>query len=207
MRCASTKIAQPEPRRRSALFRRDVTPTSSAGVALSRSGPRKRAVRWNEPSLLRTTPSSTKAAQGRKSARPAGRLRYSARFSITASDPQMGGIAEVPTDDVDEERIAFGGPDGSRVPDRPEQSAWNPEPEAERDLDQPAEAARRVAEREGQAGHRDDDHRDDLGDGSLHRLQDGVERRLPGHGGAGGIGRRCECQRERREGDKIEGTP
>src|SRR5579875_310601 len=133
MRCASTKIVQPEPRRRSALFRRDVTPTSSAGVALSRSGPRKRAVRWNEPSLLRTTPSSTKAAQGRKSARPAGRLRYSARFSITASDPQMGGIAEVPTDDVDEERIAFGGPDGSRVPDRPEQSAWNPEPEAERD--------------------------------------------------------------------------
>jgi hypothetical protein len=41
----STKIAQPEPRRRSALLSRAVVATSSAGVALSRSGPRKRAVR------------------------------------------------------------------------------------------------------------------------------------------------------------------
>src|ERR1700761_8985517 len=100
-------MAQPEPRRRSALFNRDVTATSSAGVALSRSGPRKRAVRWNEPSLLRTTPSSTRAAQGKKSARAAGRERYSARFSIVASHAQMCGIAEVPTDDIDEKRIAL----------------------------------------------------------------------------------------------------
>src|SRR3546814_9687725 len=47
------------------LFSRAVTETSSAGVALSRSGPRKRAVRWKEPSLLRTTPSATSATQGR----------------------------------------------------------------------------------------------------------------------------------------------
>src|SRR5581483_7196479 len=133
MRCASTKIAQPEPRRRSALFSREVTATSSAGVALSRSGPRKRAVRWNEPSLLRTTPSSTKAAQGRKSARPAGRFRYSARFSIAPSHAQMCGIAEVPTDHVDEERLALGGPDRRRVADGPEQRAGNPQTETEGD--------------------------------------------------------------------------
>ena len=42
-----------------------VIATNSAGVAESRSGPRKRAVRWNDPSLLRTTPLSTSAAQGR----------------------------------------------------------------------------------------------------------------------------------------------
>ena len=41
---ASTKIAQPEPRRRSTLLSRAVVPTSSAGVALSRSGPRNCAV-------------------------------------------------------------------------------------------------------------------------------------------------------------------
>src|SRR5690606_40812904 len=66
---ASTKIAHPEPRRRKALLSRPATATSSAGTAESRSGPRKRAVRWKLPSLLRTTPSPTSAAQGRKSAR------------------------------------------------------------------------------------------------------------------------------------------
>src|SRR6516162_10845383 len=74
------KITQPEPRRRSALLSRAVTPTNSAGVALSRSGPRKRAVRCRLPSLFRTTPAETSAAQGRKSARLCGFLRYSARF-------------------------------------------------------------------------------------------------------------------------------
>src|SRR6185312_14322779 len=125
-----TKIAQPEPSRRSALLSRAVTPTSSAGVALSRSGPRKRAVRWNEPSLLRTTPSSTKAAQGRKSARPAGRLRYSARFNIRASDAEMGWVAKVAAHHVDELRIAFRRPDCGGVAHRPDQRAGDPEPQA-----------------------------------------------------------------------------
>src|SRR5882762_600331 len=79
---ASTKIAQPDSRRRSALFRRPAIATSSAGTALSRSGPRNFAVRWNDPSLLRMTPSSTRAAQGRKSARRVLERRYSARFII-----------------------------------------------------------------------------------------------------------------------------
>jgi len=65
MRCASTKMAQPDPSRPSAPFRREVVETSSAAVALSRSGPRKRAVRWKLPSLLATTPGATSAAQGR----------------------------------------------------------------------------------------------------------------------------------------------
>ena len=43
-------------------------------------GPRNFAVRWNEPSLLRMIPSSTRAAQGRKSARRVLEWRYSARF-------------------------------------------------------------------------------------------------------------------------------
>src|ERR1700728_3312362 len=97
--------AQPEPRRRSALFRRPVIATSSAGVAESRSGPRKRAVRWNDPSLLRTTLFATSAAQGRKSARLCERRRYSARFIMEpASRDHVLRIAKVPADDLDEGR-------------------------------------------------------------------------------------------------------
>src|SRR5882757_2185482 len=104
--CASTKIAQPDPRRRNVLLRRPATATSSAGTADSRSGPRKCAVRWNEPSLLRTTPLATSAAQGRKSARRVAELRYSARFIIgLPSHTQGTGNSEVPADHVDEQRI------------------------------------------------------------------------------------------------------
>lgn len=48
-----------------ALDNRPATATSSAATALSRSEPRNFAVLWNEPSLLRTTPSPTSATQGR----------------------------------------------------------------------------------------------------------------------------------------------
>ena len=41
--------------------------------------------------------------------------------------------------------------------------------QAEDDLDQPAEAAGGFTERQRQAGDDDDDHRDDLGDGTLDR--------------------------------------
>ena len=51
--------------------------------------------------------------------------------------------------------------------------------EAEHDLDQPAEAARGVAEGQRQAGDDDDDHRDDLGDRAFDRLQDLLQRLLP----------------------------
>src|SRR3546814_15824909 len=91
MRWASTKIDHPDPRRRSALLSRCVTPTSSEGVAESRSGPRKRAVRWNEPSVLRTTPSAISAAQGRKSLSQAARLRYSARFIMGRAERKRVG--------------------------------------------------------------------------------------------------------------------
>src|ERR1700733_6047972 len=97
------KIAHPEPRRRSALLRREVIATNSAGVAESRSGPRNRAVRWNEPSLFRMTPCSTSAAQGRKSARLWDLRRYSARFIMDGpSGDKMRRVAEVAPHHVDE---------------------------------------------------------------------------------------------------------
>src|SRR5882672_8796609 len=100
--------AQPEPSRRNALLRREVIATSSAGVAESRSGPRKRAVRWKVPSLLRMTPFSTSAAHGRKSARLCVRRRYSARFIIDrTSRDQVLRIAQVPPHHVDEGGIAL----------------------------------------------------------------------------------------------------
>src|SRR5882724_8150302 len=106
------KIAQPEPRRRSALLSRAVMATSSAGVAESRSGPRNRAVRWKEPSLLRMTPSLTSAAHGRKSARLWDLQRYSARFIIGwPSRDQMRRVAEMAPHHVDEGGIALGRPD------------------------------------------------------------------------------------------------
>src|ERR1700674_5307506 len=104
------RTARREPSRRRALLTRAVMATSSAGVAESRSGPRNRAVRWNEPSLLRMRPFPTNAAQGRKSARPWLWRRYSARLIIRrTSRDQMLGVAQMPPHDIDEGGAAFGG--------------------------------------------------------------------------------------------------
>src|SRR6516225_928366 len=108
--------------------------TSSEGVAESRSGPRKRAVRWNEPSLLRTTPVATSAAQGRKSERLWALRRYSARLIIAPpSRDQMLRIAQVPADDLDEGGVALGRPDRGKVADQPDRGAGEPEAEAQSD--------------------------------------------------------------------------
>src|SRR5690606_3265982 len=82
MRSASKNSAQPEPKRLSTLFTRALAATSSASVALSRSGPRNAKVRWKLPSLLSTTPGATSAAHGKWSTRRAARERYSRRCSI-----------------------------------------------------------------------------------------------------------------------------
>src|SRR3546814_19768563 len=50
--------------------------------------------------------------------------------------------------------------------------------QTENDLDEAPEAARRLAERERQAGHDNDDDRDDLGDRALDGLQDLLQRLL-----------------------------
>src|SRR5262245_27549556 len=134
MRLASTKIAQPEPSRRSALLSRAVVPTSSAGVAESRSGPRNRAVRWKLPSLLSITPGATSAAQGKKSASILGFFRYSARFSmrkrLTRQDvTDSGGVG------ARRRRTARRAlrPDRRHVPDRPQQEANDPQPKSQSD--------------------------------------------------------------------------
>src|SRR5574338_74278 len=143
------KTAQPEPRRRSTLLRREVIATNSAGVEESRSGPRKRAVRWNEPSLLRMTPLATNAAQGRKSARLWLRRRYSARFIIArTSRDQMLRVAQVPAHDVDEGGVAFRGPDGCDMADEPDQAANDPKTKAEPDR----RGERAVDDRDGTRG-------------------------------------------------------
>src|SRR5690606_27859361 len=102
-------MLQPEPRRRKALLMRPATATSSAATALSRSGPRNDAVRWKEPSLFKTMPGPTRAAQGRKSARRLALRRYSARFIMAwaPSDRQACRDAQMPAADFHEERIAF----------------------------------------------------------------------------------------------------
>src|SRR5579885_3406359 len=128
------KTAQPEPRRRSALLRRAVIATSSAGAEESRSGPRKRAVRWNEPSLLRMTPLATSAAHGRKSARLWLRRRYSVRFIIArTSRAHVLRVTQVPAHDVDKGGVALRRPDRGDVPDQPDEAAGDPQTEAEPD--------------------------------------------------------------------------
>src|SRR3546814_15676648 len=62
--------------------------------------------------------------------------------------------------------------------------------QAENDLHEPAEAARRVDESKAEAGDDDDNNRDDLDDGPFNALADGPERRLPGHRRADGGSRR-----------------
>src|SRR6516225_4443830 len=107
-------------------------PTSSAGVADSRSGPRNRAVRWKLPSLLRTTPGATSAAHGRKSASILGFLRYSARFSMAFPlHAEMCRITQVSAHDVNELRVALCGPDRRHVPDRPQHEAGDPKAQSQ----------------------------------------------------------------------------
>src|SRR5262249_54617675 len=98
------------------------------------SGPRKPAVRCSEPSLSRTTPCSTNAAQGRKSARLWARRRYSVRFIMTCSSRgKMLRIAKMPSHDVDEGGVALGGPDGCQVTDQPDRGTGQPQAQAEAD--------------------------------------------------------------------------
>src|ERR1700675_4825384 len=105
--------------------------TSSAGTALSRAGPRNFAVRWNQPSLFRIIPSSTRAAQGRKSARRALEWRYSERFiMIESSDVEMSGNAQMAAHHIDEGGVALGGPDGGHVTDEPEDQTRDPQPQS-----------------------------------------------------------------------------
>src|SRR6056297_1275709 len=124
------KTAQREPSRRSALLSRADVATSSAGVAESRSGPRNRAVRRRLPSLFRTTPGATSAAQGRKSARRADLERYSAR-RIIGSDPKPGRVAQVSARHLGDLRIPLGGPNGEEMTNEPECEAHEPKTQAQ----------------------------------------------------------------------------
>ncbi len=70
-RCASTKIAHPEPRRRKALLSRPATATSSAGDGASRGRDRESArCAGSEPSLLRTTPATDERRPGQEIGEP-----------------------------------------------------------------------------------------------------------------------------------------
>src|ERR1700722_9652683 len=164
------KIAQPVPRRRSALLSLAVIATSSAGVEESRSGPRNFAVRWNEPSLLRMTPSRTSAAQGRKSARLCERRRYSARFIMdSASADEVLRIAEMAAHHIDKGRVPLGGPHCCEMRDKPDRAADDPETQAqadrrgERDVDD-RDRPRRAAEQD-RLGQSAMDRRIEPGDG------------------------------------------
>src|SRR3546814_9304841 len=110
---------------------RPATATSSAATAESRSGPRNFAVRWSEPSLFKTTPEPTSAAQGRKSARRLAVRRYSTRFIMSPSHRQMTGDAQMPAAHLDKERVALGHPHGGEVADGPDGEADQPEAQAE----------------------------------------------------------------------------
>src|SRR3546814_18633698 len=70
----------------------------------------------------------------------------------------------------------------------------------ENDLDHAAEATLRLAEREGQARHDNDDDGDDLGDRALDGFQDLLQRFLPRHPGSGGMGGRRDREAEQTGG-------
>src|SRR5450755_1410127 len=75
-------------------------------------------------------PSSTKAAQGRKSASWVVERRYSLRF-IIASNPQIAGDAQMPAYDVDKLRVALRRPHRGGLTDEPEQETGEPQPQAQ----------------------------------------------------------------------------
>src|SRR6266853_3381631 len=77
-------------------------------------------------------PSSTKAAQGRKSTRCDMDRRYSPRFIMCmSSNGEMAGDTQMAAHHVDEQRIALGGPDGGGLTENPEQETGDPQPQAE----------------------------------------------------------------------------
>src|SRR3546814_2202111 len=61
--------------------------------------------------------------------------------------------------------------------------------QTEDDLNEAPESARRLAEREGQAGHDNDNDRDDLGDRALNGFENLLQRFFPRHPRAGGLRR------------------
>src|SRR5260370_25985663 len=75
-------------------------------------------------------PSSTKAAQGRKSASWVVVRRYSLRF-ITSLDPQIAGDTQMAAHDIDELRIALRRPHRGGLADDPEQETGEPQPQAQ----------------------------------------------------------------------------
>src|SRR5216683_2749767 len=77
-------------------------------------------------------PSSTKAAQGRKSTRSDTDRRYSPRFIMgMSSNGEMAGDTQMAAHHVDEQRIALGSPDGGGLTENPEQETGEPQPQAE----------------------------------------------------------------------------
>src|SRR5450631_1494076 len=75
-------------------------------------------------------PSSTNAAQGRKSASCVVERRYSLRF-IIASNAQIAGDAQMPAYDIDKLRIALRRPHRGGLTDDPEQETGEPQPQTE----------------------------------------------------------------------------
>jgi hypothetical protein len=143
-RCASTKIAQPEPRRRKALLSRRRRRPVRPATAESRSGPRNFAVRWKLPSLFSTTPSSRPARPRAGSRRGGWRLAiFGEVHHGRALTPRDGrGCADAGAH-LDEERIALGRPDGREMADGPDGEADQPEAQAE--ADGPASVPLRMA--------------------------------------------------------------
>src|SRR6267142_3038607 len=77
-------------------------------------------------------PSSTKAAQGRKSARCDMDRRYSPRFNMCmSSNGEMAGDTQMAAHHVDELRIALRRPDRGRLTENPKQETGDPQPQAE----------------------------------------------------------------------------
>src|SRR5258707_659655 len=77
-------------------------------------------------------PSSTKAAQGRKSARCDTVRRYSARFIMhVSSNGEMAGDAQMAAHHVDKQRIALRRPDRGGLTENPKQETGDPQPQAE----------------------------------------------------------------------------
>src|SRR5271156_5913387 len=106
-------------------------------------------------------PSSTRAAPGKKSTKRVLERRYSARFIMRSSRVEMTGDADMSTHDLDEVRIALGGPDGGHMADEPEKKARDPKAQTD------AECSRERAI-ENSDGARRSTHQDRFGQRAMH---------------------------------------
>jgi hypothetical protein len=121
--------AQPEPSRRNALLSRAHAPMSSAGIAESRSGPRKPRRALEAAVLAEDDARSNERRPRQIVSKHCWLLAIFSEVQHRAPlHAEMGRITHMPAHHVDELSVALCRPDRGQVPNRPQHETGDPQP-------------------------------------------------------------------------------